>query len=285
MSNANSARRAGRVATSVESLESRTLFVATPGPSFSAVVSYVQSTAASQLRLAQHAEASNASLSSARAAATKAAADGKALLAADQAAIKAAAGNPAANEVARQKLAQDRIAVKASVLAARGNLKTLQTQSKSNGAALKAALKSDRAALNNQLASSDGRARSAVQKLLGDWRLIQVGSALTGDDLQALADDLKAAADGATQPSAESVATLRDHALQALADGTLGDDEADALLVDLKNVFLTADVSEAEADKIVADTENIINKIDIGPAELTKIVGDVQETLAAFNGI
>lgn len=283
MSNVNSARPVV-VGTIVESLESRTLLVATPGPSFSAVVSYIQSTAASQLRLTQHADVSFASLTAAKQSVANATAEGKTLLAADKAAVKAAAGDPAALDVAKQKLAADKVQVRASILAAKANVKSLQGQAKADGAALKGAVKQSRAALARELSDSDANARKAVDKLLTDWQSIQVGSNLTPDELQALADDLKAAADGATQPSAESVATLRTNALLAIADGDLSDAEADSLLGDLKGVFLSADISETESDKIVHDVAVIVDKISLSPDEVTMIAGDVQQALRAFNG-
>src|SRR3954470_6899816 len=151
MSNKNSARRKVSVApaTVIEGLESRTLFVATPGPSFAAILSHVQEAAASNLRLEEHVATSSQSLADAKQATATAAASGKALLAADKAAIKSAA-DPAALAAAREKLATDKAQVKADLATARANVKTLQGQAKATSASLKSALKEDKSALNAQ---------------------------------------------------------------------------------------------------------------------------------------
>jgi hypothetical protein len=259
------------------------MFVATPGPSFAAVLAHVQEVAASQLRLAEHAELSAINLSAARQSAADANASGKALLAADKAAIKAAGGDAAALQAARGKLAADKAQVRADVLAAKTQAKSLQVEARAASTSLKAALKEDRALLGAELKTSDAAARKAVNKLLNDWQAMQIGSDLTSADMQALADDLAAAADGATQPTADSVDALRAHALAALVDGDLSDADSAALLVDLHNVFATADISDTEADKIVDDVAVIMEKITLPPDELAVIVHDVELTLMAFS--
>src|SRR4051812_48922572 len=185
MSNKNSARRDAMASTTtaIESLEGRTLFAAPPGPSFAAILSHVQGTAASNLRLAEHVATSSQSLADARQAAATVAANGKALLAADKAAIKSAT-DPAAIQAAKGKLASDKAQVKADLAAAKANLKTLQGQAKSTSASLKSALKEDKSALNAQLKGSDADARKAVSKLLSDWQSTQIGSEISPDDLQ-----------------------------------------------------------------------------------------------------
>jgi hypothetical protein len=282
MSNDHSVRRAP-VGTAVEALEGRTLFVATPGPSFAAILSHVQETAASHLRLAEHAELSAINLSAAKQAAVDAAKSGKTLLAADKAALKGAV-DEAAKEAAAQKLDLDKTQTKADLLEAKTNVRTLQAEAKAATSSLKAALKEDRALLSAELKSSDAGARKAVNKLINDWQAMQIGSDLTSQDMQTLADHLKLAADGATQPSAESVSTLRGNALIALADGDFSQADADALSVDLRNVFLSSDISAAEADVLIEDVSVIIDKILLPPGELAVIVHDLQIALAAFSG-
>jgi hypothetical protein len=282
MSNAHSERR--RAATAVESLENRTLFAATAGPSFAAILGQVQEVAADHLRLAEHAELSAGNLSAARQAAADAARNGKALIAADKAAVKSAKGDAAAAFAAQERLALDAARVRADVLAAKANVKSLRAQAKATAAALKADFKEGRALLGAEMKSSDAAARKAVGRLLADWQAVQAGGDLTSADVQALADDLRVAADGATQPSVASVNTLRANTLFALSDGDLSDDESTALLGDLKNVFLTSDIPDAEAEAIVDDIAVIMEKLTVAPADLAVILRDVELTVSAFSG-
>jgi hypothetical protein len=138
--------------------------------------------------------------------------------------------------------------------------------------------------LGAEMKSSDAAARKAVGRLLADWQAVQAGGDLTSADVQALADDLRVAADGATQPSVASVNTLRANTLFALSDGDLSDDESTALLGDLKNVFLTSDIPDAEAEAIVDDIAVIMEKLTVAPADLAVILRDVELTVSAFSG-
>jgi hypothetical protein len=267
----------------IELLESRTMFDATSGPNFAAMIARVQDVAALQLRAGERIQQSTSQLSAAQLSAAEVQKNGKALLAADRQAIKDSA-DATSLAAAKSKLAADKLQLKADVLAAKAQIKSLKGDYKSGVADLKSQKKTQMALLKTELASSDVAARNAVRKLLSDWQSVQAGSDLTSADVQKLGGDLRSAADGATQPSAASVIALRTDAIAALADGALTAEEENSLTADFRNVFSTAGISDENSDLILADATLVIDKLNLSNDEVVLIASDVESVFAAYSG-
>src|SRR4051812_3226378 len=110
----------------IESLESRTMFDATSGPNFAAMIARVQDVAALQLQAGEHVEQSSTQLSAAQLSAADVQKNGKALLAADRQAIKDNRTDATLLAAAKSKLAADKVQVRADVLAAKAQIKSLK---------------------------------------------------------------------------------------------------------------------------------------------------------------
>ena len=267
----------------VEGLESRLLFVATPGPNFVAMLARAQAIAADQVSLSQHEQTCEAAITASRAALAETIASGRSLIASDKAAVVANRGDAALLAQAKQKLATDKAQVRADTATAKAQLKQDLAECRTEGRQHTAALKQELAGLKTDLKSASPATRAAVKKLVADWESIQAGSELTNADLQGFADSLRAAADGATQPSAESFEALQEHFVSALLDGAISAEEEAVLTTDFTNLFSSADIPPDESQAIVDDALVVLSKLGATDAELATLALDLQAVYASFD--
>lgn len=122
----------------------------------------------------------------------------------------------------------------------------------------------------------------SVLALLEDLDALVAGSAVTPEQVAALAESLRAMADGGAQPSAASVSALAEHLSAALSNRNLSRREAAELAHDLRAVMRSADVSDEEAEAALSAARAVLVSSNVDQADVDEIVGDLQAIRAAL---
>ena len=190
--------------------------------------------------------------------------DGKSLSSAQSAAVSdavAAAANP-------DGLAKDEVAAKRKGLD--GALAAVGVAAEARGRVLAA----------YDVCVSEQQKANLVT-LRSDLAALQAESAVTQEQVKALAASLMAMADGATKPSQASVNKLAADLSAALDDGDLSVMEQAQLARDLESVLTSANVTQGEFDAVVSDVKAVLAASNVDKGDVSKIVADLQSIYPA----
>lgn len=122
--------------------------------------------------------------------------------------------------------------------------------------------------------------QQSLARVRADLAAIQANSPVTATQKQQLAKDLLASAQGASKPSAATVAALADSLASALARKPLPESSRNRLVSDLAAVLNPANIQPAQMQAIHNDIQAIFQANGMARSDAVKLVDQVKAVAA-----
>ncbi len=126
-----------------------------------------------------------------------------------------------------------------------------------------------------------GEQKTNFEKLTADINSIKIGSTVTSEMKNKLAQDLKTTLSSANMPSNESLVNFCDTFTNAACDQKITPSEAIKLAEDIDAVLNSSGISPEEIQAIITDAETIIEAADISSEEKQALKNDIKTIAAA----
>ena len=102
-----------------------------------------------------------------------------------------------------------------------------------------------------------GKQKSNASELIKDLQDIKAGSAVTPDQVKALADSLMTLAQGTTKPNPATVDKLAADLADVISDGGVSKSDIKLVADDVQEVLNSANVPQSEIDAVIANAQAI----------------------------
>ena len=119
--------------------------------------------------------------------------------------------------------------------------------------------------------------KANLEGLVKELQAIQANSDVTEEQKQALATSLSAMADGATQPSEESVEALASSLSTAKKDGEIDKNEAMQIAQDISKVFSSAEIPPEEVKAAATEVQGILEASGVDKDTAKQVADDLMK--------